>query len=242
VPSIYEYTDPFVTTYANVPAAGPDVCAICHGISLGGYARCYSCKICIEAVSSPVIQVAPISLYAIPGQLHHVLRYYKDGAASVRPQFRTQVAAILARFLITHGDCLRQVAGDWDFITATPSSKGRVGPHPFEEVIGISRFLQDQYKGVLAPGPDTLTFRKASDNGYSVTSSVEGSRILLVDDTYTTGARIQSAASALQLAGATVVAAVPVGRVIRPDYDEETAAWWARVRSEPYDFDRCCLE
>jgi hypothetical protein len=47
-------------------------------------------------------------------------------------------------------------------------------------------------------------------------------RILLIDDTFTSGARLQSAASALALAGATVVAAFTLGRFIRPDYNVES--------------------
>jgi predicted amidophosphoribosyltransferase len=39
-------------------------------------------------------------------------------------------------------------------------------------------------------------------------------RILLVDDTFTSGATFQSAASALALGGADVIAGVVIGRVI----------------------------
>jgi orotate phosphoribosyltransferase len=48
----------------------------------------------------------------------------------------------------------------------------------------------------------------------------------VVDDTMTTGARVHSAASALQPAGAHVVAAVVVGRVITPDFNEESRRLW----------------
>jgi orotate phosphoribosyltransferase len=83
---------------------------------------------------------------------------------------------------------------------------------------------------------------RASDQGYIVPGSVEDLSVLLVDDTFTTGARAQSAASALQLSGARLVAMVAVGRVIAPDFSAETKALWDGVSAGRYDFDVCCLE
>jgi len=65
---------------------------------------------------------------------------------------------------------------------------------------------------------------------------------LLVDDTYNTGARLHSAASALQLAGADVVAAVPIGRLLDPGQKEATQRFMARARAAPFSFRECCLE
>ena len=63
--------------------------------------------------------------------------------------------------------------------------------------------------------------------------------MLLVDNTFTSGARGQSAASALQLAGAHVVAMVPVGRYVRPDYSPTTQAFWDDARATRFDFETC---
>jgi orotate phosphoribosyltransferase len=76
---------------------------------------------------------------------------------------------------------------------------------------------------------------------FAATGNVEGRRVLIVDDTFTTGARVQSVAASLTTADATVVAPVPIGRVIgtaRP----EKAAFWRTQRSLTFDFDTCCLE
>jgi hypothetical protein len=51
----------------------------------------------------------------------------------------------------------------------------------------------------------------------AVTVALRGTRALLLDDTYVSGARSQSAAAALRLAGVATVVIVPVGRVLRPD-------------------------
>jgi hypothetical protein len=46
--------------------------------------------------------------------------------------------------------------------------------------------------------------------------AVSGARVLLLDDTYVSGSRAQSAAATLRRAGARSVLIVPLGRVIRP--------------------------
>jgi adenine/guanine phosphoribosyltransferase-like PRPP-binding protein len=66
--------------------------------------------------------------------------------------------------------------------------------------------------------------------------------VLIVDDTFTSGARAQSAASALTLAGAEVVAVVPIGRYLRPAFSQEAADLWERARAIPFSFDSCSAE
>ena len=61
---------------------------------------------------------------------------------------------------------------------------------------------------------------------------VRGARVLLLDDTYVSGARSQSAAAALRLAGAVPVI-VPLGRVLRPDRIARHAAFLARHTAAP---------
>jgi adenine/guanine phosphoribosyltransferase-like PRPP-binding protein len=48
-------------------------------------------------------------------------------------------------------------------------------------------------------------------------SAVPGRHLLVLDDTYVSGARAQSAAAALRRAGAASVQIVAAGRVLRPD-------------------------
>lgn len=68
-----------------------------------------------------------------------------------------------------------------------------------------------------------------------------GRHVLLLDDTFTTGAALQSAASALAVAGAQVVAAVVVGRVINPEFSAQAGELWRSAAATPFDFERCCL-
>jgi predicted phosphoribosyltransferase len=94
----------------------------------------------------------------------------------------------------------------------------------------------------LRKGPAHIGHTISDDAGFKIKQSVAGRSLLLVDDTLTTGARLQTAASALSLAGAKVVAAVVVGRVMNPDFSEPAHQLWDRCRHVSYSFERCCLE
>jgi predicted phosphoribosyltransferase len=48
-------------------------------------------------------------------------------------------------------------------------------------------------------------------------TQVRQRRVLVLDDSYVSGARSQSAAAALRVAGARAVVILPLGRVLRPD-------------------------
>jgi hypothetical protein len=68
---------------------------------------------------------------------------------------------------------------------------------------------------------------------------VARTRVLLLDDTYVSGARAQSAAAALRLAGAHRVLIVPLGRVIRPDTLTGHASLLRRSRTSRAGPHRC---
>ena len=243
MPTVVELTDPYVVTYTPVPRVRPGVCDVCHGAPGAGFTTCWSCSVTTSQVSRPIRTVVPISLYELNSQMHHVLRKYKDGRyPATRLLFRQQIAALLTRFLQVHGDCIRDIVGSWDVVTSIPSSAGRAGPHPLDTAIRLSNYLRPQYEALLGAGEAALDHRRANDLGYVVIEDVTDLDVLLVDDTFTTGARIQSAASALSRAGANVAAAVPIGRVITPGFSEESKGLWDGARAIEYDFDVCCLE
>lgn len=238
-----EVTDPYVSSFRSVPRVGPGVCRICHWAS-GDYPQCYSCHRAAQQVTAACRLVVPVSLCERWGPLHNVLREYKDSRAeSVRDRFRPQVAGLLGRFLSEHSSCITHAAGaDWEIVTTVPSGHGRAGSHPFEEVVGLIVPLRDQVERLLAPGSEPLNHNQARDDAFRVLRDARGSRVLLLDDTYTSGAAVQSAASALQMAGAQVVAIAVVGRYVKPDFSDDTRALWDAVMSETFTFDSCCLE
>ena len=62
---------------------------------------------------------------------------------------------------------------------------------------------------------------------------------LLIDDTWTTGANVQSAAAALKTAGADRVGALVIGRHVHDDYQDHAERLKALRR--PFDWDICAL-
>ena len=128
-------------------------------------------------------------------------------------------------------------------VTIVPSKRPRDDAHPLERAIQPSRLLRDQYESLLEPWePQHITRTSASDRGFRARRALDGERILLIDDTYTSGSSFQSAASALALGGADVVAGVVLGRVIHPDFTVQMQELWDQQRAIPFDFDVCCLE
>ena len=133
-----EYTDPYLSTYTPVPAAGPGICVVCHSGPRAGYATCYSCTTVRQQVSRPIRSVVPISLYALNSQLWHVLRYYKDGTGTSTELLAMQVAAIIARFTSGHLQCVTSLLGGQpDVVTSVPSTRVQLrrGRHPLETAI-----------------------------------------------------------------------------------------------------------
>jgi predicted amidophosphoribosyltransferase len=169
--------------------------------------------------------------------MHYLLRQYKDGPLELRRRLMPRVAALLARFLQQHRQCI----GGWDLITVVPSSIGRSGPHPLAQAINMVPALAGTYRALLRAGLHPAGHLAASDDAFVVTTQVMGRRVLLVDDTFTSGAEVQSAASALQAAGATIPAAVVIGRYINPDFSQAAHDLWERAQSRPFSFERYCL-
>ena len=99
-----------------------------------------------------------------------------------------------------------------------------------------------EYEDLLVRDHRTeIDHNEASDTGYDSRRRLAGERVLLIDDTFTSGARAQSAASTLALAGAKVAAIVVVGRLFDPEFSETTKTFWEDRLAHPFSFDTCCV-
>ncbi len=248
MPTVREVSDPLANICTAVPPAAEGVCEICHGRPKPGFETCYSCSEAVGQVTRPCTTVIPISLYEASSQLHHHLRQYKDSVFEyVRRDSSLKLGALLARFIFDHTECIERAAGGrWDAITTVPSSAGRLGEHPLIRAIGVVPDLRKHTRSLLVRGPGEIRHNKAADDGYVLApdltpASVDGASLLLVDDTYTSGARVQSAASAIQLAGGRVGAIITIGRVINPRFSDDVKAYWEAQRAIPFSFETCCV-
>jgi predicted amidophosphoribosyltransferase len=202
------------------------VCATCRRTT-EGFERCLQCNRHFQVFGQELAdEVVPISLAFKGKQLAHVLWQYKNsGSEAVRRRFTDELLTVLANFLRQHAACL----GDFDLVTIVPSSQGRTSP--LVDVLGRRLGLTSRrFTEVLSTNGENT--RRMRPELYAVSSDVRSRRVLLVDDTWTSGASLQSAAVALKRAGAARVVGLVIGRHLD---EPEPAA------SAPFDWTACCL-
>lgn len=226
-------TDGLASELVVVPTDGPDVCPTCRSWRPPESALCTSCEQ-LEALSSPCPVVVPISLYAKPSPMRDRLRFYKDPEGADHARYPGEVAAIVERFFSEHGDRLRARTGGWDTVCVVPSTS-RPPPHPLAMVLEGCSTL-DAPQGLLVRGAGEVGHRRPSDAAFVPRGAVNGRRILVLDDVYTSGARAHSAASALTVAGATVAVIVVIARRVNPGWEAGVQALWDRQVALHYDF------
>ena len=112
--------------------------------------------------------------------------------------------------------------------------------HPLRRVVGdLVAPTRTRYERALfrsATHVDEHTFHPGK---YEPAGKLSGEAVLLLDDTWTTGANAQSAAAALRRAGAAAVAVVAIGRHINPEWGSNAHRLGAIP--QPFDWERCAL-
>jgi hypothetical protein len=210
MPTVAELTG----AYGNVllaPQAGPGVCQTCFNLT-DGYERCYACAHGGRWLDA----VVPIS-YSVGGeQLHHALVAYKRTLEPVATHFTVQLAAVLWRFLSAHEACISRTLGVPAFpvVTTVPSNDpARDGDQPLQRLVGqLVKPTRGRFRRLLVRSTHPVQPHRFDVDRYGPTGRLIGEPVLLIDDTWTTGANAQSAAAALKRAGAGPVAAVVIGR------------------------------
>ncbi len=239
MPSVAELT----ALYGNFmlgPRRGASVCDVCLNFT-DGYRVCYACGHGQRWLDA----VAPISYSVAHEQLHHALWGYKrlDGEPARRLQ--VELAAVLWRYLATHEACLAHAAGTdtFDLVTIVPSGAiDRDSAHPLRRLTGeLVAPTRSRYEPLLERTEANVPEREFSANKFAPvrTEQLRAKSILLVDDTWTTGASAQSAAAALKQAGAATVAAIVIGRHVNREWRDTDRR--LRAIALPYDWQRCAL-
>jgi hypothetical protein len=150
--------------------------------------------------------------YAVKGSrlARDLWRYKAGGPGSEAAGSRLRL--LLLVFLHDHGSQVWRQAGMArpSHVCAVPSGRGRPGPHPLQSL--VSPYLTLPWVSMRAePGGDP--WARALDPGrFRAGQPVTGAAVLLLDDTWASGASAQSAAVALKQAGARTVAVVVIGR------------------------------
>ena len=221
---------------------GPDppaaACIVCRGPAQSGYARCYQCE-AHQVLGHGLLAdaVVPIS-YAVRGTAFaDDLWRYKSRPAPGSPA-RESLQALLLAFLADHGDCVWRHAAmpAPDGLAVVPSGVGRPGPHPLL-ALASPHLRLPLWPLAIRPGRQG---RDLDVRRFAASRTRAGRSVLLVDDTWVSGASAQSAAAALKLAGAGHVAIVVLGRLVNPA-DPRAAALVGGLVPGHYDPAACAV-
>lgn len=210
-------------------------CQQCDGPTQPGFVRCYCCAGLVRQLQQPLVPVLAATTYRLGDRMHRLLRVYKDGRSIEQ---RTKATDVLSELL---GEWMRanqlriqqRFGGEWDLAVGVPSTRvaNRV---PVENIIERVPPLATRQRRLLKRGAAITDHLDASRYGFEVDSGVtsvltnDGRRsVVVVEDTYSTGARSQSAAAALRPAGFHPVGIIAIGRVIDPLAAVWQANYWA---------------
>lgn len=220
------------------PRHGEEVCGSCFNTTRG-FDRCYACSRNEQYLDAMV----PISYSVAHERLHQALASYKRGWGLEAERATRELGAILWRFLLHHETC---VAGEaavsgFDLVTTVPSSDvQRDEAHPLRRVVGeLVAPTRDRHQRVLRRTEHAVAARKFDDRRFEATRELSGLRVLLIDDTWTTGASAQSAACALKVAGAAKVASVVLGRHLNREWHQNDRHLRDLARS--FDWSECAF-
>ena len=157
--------------------------------------------------------------YRVGDTGHARLRGYKDApTAAARDLHRDAVVRELASWMSAGGGTAVDRLGPWAVVTPVPSTR-RPGPPPAGRLLDEVPALAARHLDLLGRGRGATHHLVACRYGFAPLPGVDrsfldGLPVLVFDDSVTTGARSQSAAATLRLAGARVVGVLAVGRAL----------------------------
>jgi hypothetical protein len=181
-------------------------------------------------------------------QLAHELWTFKNGnQPDVRQRLEIQLAALLWRWLGSHEICLtgETDCDSFEVVTTVPSASGRQA-HPLERMASTTiGATAERYRRLLEVNPSVSQERVFNVDRWQ-SQRLAGESVLLLDDTWTTGAHAQSASAALRQSGAGTVAVLCIGRHYNPnqpgEFGEAAREHLRRSQRLGWDWDFCCFE
>lgn len=220
--------------------AGPGCCAICRGPVRPGFRRCFQCSLHSAAAAGMLADtVVPVS-YAVAGTAYaRALWLYKSDAPQ-QPAARALLRALLLVFLHDHGRCVWARAGIAapSHLAVVPSGRGRPGSHPLRTL--VEPYFALPWADLVIDPREPVQARELRPGRFRAPGRLAGAAVLLLDDTWTSGASAQSAAIALRLAGASRVAVVTLGRHVNPR-DRDADSLTAVLAGRCFRADRCAV-
>jgi len=204
--------------YPPVRVAGA-TCVTCTEPVPTGDQRCNGCRAHVASswrdyLADYVVPLTYASDSETP-QIRRFLHQYKNGfTESERVSAYSPLTFLFWQFVYRHYECLNAVAGGQiDGVLVVPSGKvgSRPDGHPIEQ---FARYFPESWQRIDAKRISDSTSRLINPDSLALGTGHEiaGRRIVVFDDTWTTGAAVQTASVALKRAGAAAVVIVVLGR------------------------------
>lgn len=208
----------------NVQWTSDVTCRTCAGIPKTGFVQCYRCA--SRGGSPNLADTLGFVTYGWDGgQAGHMMYAYKaNGATSYQ-----LVSSLLTYAVVAHWACIATCTGSYpDGWAHVPSLSGRQGEHPIAQI--ASQFMGSVPNvPVIANSADDGA--RAFNSAHFDVSKTTAQHVLLLDDTWTTGGHLQSAAAALKVAGVERVTGLAVARWLDPSWST-TKAFMANLTAE----------
>jgi len=229
-------------TYWNVPATSSGLCVVCTAPTTNdSYQTCYPCT--EQQRSGKVLAsggVYPLMWAPMQSQGYQDLRQYKESSAT--PDQIGRLKALFALALTDHKACLIPRYKEPFAVAHVPSTSGtRTGTHPLEQhilsMLSATRpRIVPRYVG--PSGPDKSNHRRLDPDAWVIPDMpADIHRAILIDDTWVTGSRAQSVASALEARGINTRIIV-LGRALDPSRRDHSHYLDSHSPS-PYNTDIC---
>src|SRR5437763_51405 len=203
-----------------------NVCYLCFGATDGDYRQCSDCwKLFLapELRTAPQAlrrHVVPMTIAVNPSVWYSMLLTYKKGQF---PENAPIVSAVAYEWLKKHAkDIAGVLGGRADVVTIVPSKRGHsYEAQPLRRALAtIPAFAKRLSPALRCVRPDLGERMKYVPEIFEPVDprAVKYKRVLLIEDTWISGATAVSAAGALLRAGAKRVLIVPIAREFTRDY------------------------
>lgn len=208
-------------------------CEVCTTPIASDYSVCYACSRQAGIFGLELADNVGIVTYARQGwQSGWMMHRYKD--PSPLPEHTAPVQLLIVAGVHFHGRCAGRLAGSpitrW---ARVPSLHGRL-THPLADLVRPWA----PWAEYLLTALNSASPREVRRDHFQGTEVLSGDHVLIVDDTWTTGAQLQSAALTLRAAGADHVSALALARWLVPSYPP-TQQFIDQELATPYDPDIC---
>jgi len=140
----------------------------------------------------------------------------------MRQEFAAGLGAVLDRFLREHESCVAAAAavGRFSLVTTVPARADR-NRGPLRSLVRGCPSVAGRFARSLASAGEPPPAHRFAPGRFRALQPLAGETVLLIDDTWTSGASAQSAAHALKREGARRVALVVIGRHVNPGFGDQ---------------------